>query len=156
MTVQEAHIAPYTALVPTQHLHANNGQMTSATTNGLLTDMTPDTARALVAASARPRPVLVQLRSLGGATHDPAPSVTAFTHRHQNTLVIGSAFPPSGRGALAAAWAPVAPHTDGAYVNFESAPDETTFARAYPAATGTRVTGLWKHYDPDSLLRRTP
>ncbi|MGW1658492.1 FAD-binding oxidoreductase [Streptomyces atratus] len=156
VTAQEAHVAPYTALVPTQHLHANNGQMASATTNGLLTEMTPDAARALVTASAGPRPILVQLRSLGGATHDPTPSATAFAHRHQNTLVIGSAFPPNSRGALAAAWAPIAPHTDGAYVNFESAPDKNAFARAYPGPTGTRVTGLWQRYDPDSLLRPQP
>ncbi|MER5490513.1 FAD-dependent oxidoreductase [Streptomyces sp. NPDC002490] len=156
VTAQEAHVAPYTALVPTQHLHANTGQMPSATTNGLLTEMTPDAAGALVTASAGPRPVLVQLRSLGGATHDPNPSATAFAHRHQSTLVIGSAFPSDNRGALAAAWAPLAPHTDGAYVNFESAPDETTFARAYPAATGARVTDLWKRYDPDGLLRPRP
>ncbi|MGW9137016.1 LLM class flavin-dependent oxidoreductase [Streptomyces sp. NPDC055681] len=124
-------------------------------TNGLLTDMTPDAARALVAASAAPDPVLVQLRSLGGAAHDPAPSAMAFTHRHQHTLVIASAFPPDDR-ATPAAWAPLAPHTDGAYVNFESNPDKTTFARAYPGPTGTRVAELWKRYDPDGVLRPRP
>ncbi|MEV7239169.1 FAD-dependent oxidoreductase [Streptomyces sp. NPDC051020] len=153
VTAQEAHVAPYTALVPTQHLHANNGQMATATTNGLLTDMTPDAARALATASAGPHPILVQLRSLGGAAHDPDPSATAFAHRHQNTLVVGSAFPPDGRGALATAWGSIDPHADGAYVNFESTPDEATFARAYPGATGTRVTELWQRYDPDGVLR---
>lgn len=80
----------------------------------------------------------------------------AFTHRHQNTLVIASAFPPDDRATLAAAWAPLAPHTDGAYVNFESNPDYTTFTRAYPGPTGTRVTDLWKRYDPDGVLRPRP
>jgi hypothetical protein len=42
---------------------------------------------------------------------------------------------------------------DGAYVNFESAPDQGTFARAYPGPTGTRVTALWDRYDPDGVLR---
>jgi hypothetical protein len=150
---QQVHIVPYTQLVPQHHLHANAGQMPASTTNGLLTDMTPDAARALVTASAAPDPVLVQLRSLGGATHDPAPSATAFAHRHQNTLVIASAFPPDDRVTLTAAWAPLGRHTDGAYVNFESAPDQATFARAYPGPTGTRVTELWKRYDPDGVLR---
>ncbi|OAH15172.1 FAD-binding oxidoreductase [Streptomyces jeddahensis] len=153
---QQAHVVPYTELVPPLHLHANTGQMPSSTTNGLLTGMTPDAARALVAASAGPDPVLAQLRSLGGATHDPAASATAFAHRHQNTLVIASAFPPDDRATLAAAWARIAPHTDGAYVNFESAPDEATFARAYPGLAGTRVTDLWKRYDPDGVLRPRP
>ncbi|POX45794.1 FAD-binding oxidoreductase [Streptomyces sp. Ru72] len=153
---QQAQVIPYTELVPPLHLHANTGQMPSSTTNGLLTRMTPDTARALVEASAGPDPVLVQLRSLGGATHDPAASATAFPHRHQNTLVIASAFPPDDRATLAVAWARIAPHTDGAYVNFESAPDETTFTRAYPGPVGTRVTDLWKRYDPTGVLRPRP
>jgi hypothetical protein len=151
---QQAHVVSYTELVPPLHLHTNTGQMPSSSTNGLLTDMTPDAARALVTASAAR--VLVQLRSLGGAAHDPAPSATAFAHRHQNTLVVASAFPPDAPATLAAAWRPLAPHTDGAYVNFESAPDEATFARAYPGPTGTRVTDLWKRYDPDGVLRPRP
>ncbi|MET9665017.1 FAD-dependent oxidoreductase [Streptomyces sp. NPDC006475] len=153
---QQAHVVPYTELVPMLHLHANSGQMRSSTTNGLFTDMTPDAARALVAASAAPAPVLVQLRSLGGATHDPSPSAMAFPHRHQNTLVVASAFPPDDHATLAAAWAPIAPLTDGAYVNFESDPDEVTFARAYPGPTGTRVAELWERYDPDGVLRPGP
>src|SRR5690606_12007867 len=90
------------------------------------------------------------------AVHDVSPSATAFAHRHQNTLVIGSAFPPDSREALAAAWAPVAPHTDGAYVNFESASDAGAFARAYPGPAGARVTELWRRYDPEGLLRPGP
>ncbi|MFE6871565.1 FAD-binding oxidoreductase [Kitasatospora sp. NPDC057692] len=156
VTAQEAHLAPYAALLPTQHLHANTGQNPSVTTNGLRTGMTPDAARAVVAAASGPRPIVVQLRSLGGAVHDPDPSGTAFAHRHQDTLVIGTAFPPDAPGALTAAWARVAPHVDGAYVNFESFPDEATFARTYPGATGTRVADLWKHYDPDGILRPAP
>ncbi|CAL9626760.1 FAD-binding oxidoreductase [Streptomyces sp. enrichment culture] len=156
VTAQRAQVAPYGALVPSHHLHANTGQMPVATTNGLLTEMSSDAARALVAAAAGPRPILVQLRSLGGAVHDMSPSATAFAHRHQHTLVIGSAFPPDSRPALAAAWAPIAPHTDGAYVNFESAADAAACARAYPGPAGARVAGLWQRYDPDGLLRPGP
>ncbi|MET8438823.1 FAD-dependent oxidoreductase [Streptomyces sp900116325] len=156
ITVQQAHIVPYTELVPRFHLHANTGQMPSRTTNGLLTGLTPDAARALVTAASGPAPAFVQLRSLGGATHDPAPSSMAFTHRHQDILAIASAFSPNERSTLAAAWKPLAPHIDGAYVNFESARDEAAFARAYPGSAGTRVTDLWKHYDPEGVLRPRP
>ncbi|MFD8502234.1 FAD-binding protein [Streptomyces sp. NPDC059687] len=151
--VQQARLVPYTELVSTAHLHPNTGQMRSTTTNGLFTETGPATARALVEAATGPHPVLVQLRSLGGASHDPAPSATAFAHRHQRTLAVVSAFPPDDRPTAAAAWARLAAHADGAYVNFESDPDETTFARAYPGQTGARVAELWKRYDPDGLLR---
>ncbi|MEU1535956.1 FAD-binding oxidoreductase [Streptomyces fagopyri] len=156
MLAVRAHVVPYTELVPSAHLHANSGQMPSSTTNGLFTDMTPDAARALLAASTAPDPVLIQLRSLGGASHDPDPSSMAFAHRHQNTLVVASAFPPNDRATLADAWLSLGPYTDGAYVNFESAPNENTFARAYPGPTGTRVTDLWNRYDPDGVLRPQP
>jgi hypothetical protein len=150
---RQAHVVPYTELVPPSRLHANSGQMPSSTTNGLLTDMSAGAARTLAQASLGPAPVLVQLRSLGGATHDPDSSATAFAHRHQNVLVVASAFPPDERATLAAGWAPLAPYMDGAYVNFESAPSAETFARFYPGPTGTRVTDLWKRYDPDGVLR---
>jgi FAD/FMN-containing dehydrogenase len=152
VTLQQSHIVSYTDLVSPAHLHPNTGQMPSRTTNGLLTGMTPDAARALVAASTGSEPVLIQMRALGGAVNDMDPAATAYAHRHQQTLVIASAFPPYGRQALSVAWDPVAAHTDGAYVNFESDPDETAFARAYPGPTGDRVGKLWKHYDPDGLL----
>ncbi|MEV6787893.1 FAD-dependent oxidoreductase [Streptomyces sp. NPDC051098] len=155
--VQQAHIIPYTQLVPRFHLHANSGQMPSRTTNGLLTGLTPEAARALVTAVAAPNPAFVQLRSLGGATHDPAPSDMAFPHRHQDILAVASTFPPNERATLAAAWKPVAPHVNGSYLNFESTRDEAAFARAYPGATGTRVIDLWKRYDPEGVLRpKTP
>jgi hypothetical protein len=151
VTVQQARIVPYTELVPRFHLHANTGQMPTRTTNGL--GLTPEAARALVTVTSGPHPALVQLRSLGGATHDLARSRTAFAHRHQDILAMASAFPPNERAILAAAWEPIAPHTDGAYTNFESARDEAAFARAYPGPTGARVTDLWKRYDPDGVLR---
>ncbi|MEV5548789.1 FAD-dependent oxidoreductase [Streptomyces sp. NPDC052309] len=153
VTLQQAHIVSYPDLVSPAHLHPNVGQMPSQTTNGLITEMTPDVARALVAASTGSAPALVQMRSLGGAANDPDPAATAYAHRHQQTLIVASTFPPHGRQALSAAWEAVAPYTDGAYVNFESRPDESTFARAYPGPTGARVSELWKHYDPDGLLR---
>ncbi|MFG3660834.1 FAD-binding oxidoreductase [Streptomyces sp. NPDC047706] len=154
VTVQQAHIVRYTDLLSPAHLHPNTGQMPSDTTNGLLTEMTPAAARALVAASTGPHRVLVQMRSLGGAVNDVDAAATAYAHRREQTLVVASVFPPQDRQALMAAWGAVAAHTEGSYVNFESAPDGRTFARAYPAATGDRVRQLWRRYDPDGILRR--
>ncbi|GGT15893.1 FAD-binding oxidoreductase [Streptomyces chromofuscus] len=153
VTLQQAVVAPYASLVPPYHLHANTGQMPSTTTNGLMTDITPDAARAIVGAVSGPTPALFQMRSLGGAVADVDPSATAWAHRRQRFLVIASSFPPYGREALAEAWRPVAEHTDGAYVNFESVPDKASFDRTYPGPVGARVTALWKRYDPEGLLR---
>ncbi|MET8465218.1 hypothetical protein ABZU93_19395, partial [Micromonospora zamorensis] len=100
-----------------------------------------------------PGRAVVQLRSLGGAVNDVAPDATAYSHRHQNTMVVASVFPPQGAGALDAAWRAVGARADGAYVNFESRPDPTAFARIYPGETGARVRRLWKRYDPDGVFR---
>ncbi|MFJ3759841.1 FAD-binding oxidoreductase [Streptomyces sp. NPDC090080] len=153
VAVQQAGMVRYTDLVPTAHLHTNAAQMPSSTTNGLLTGLSRDAAHALVRATTAADPVLVQLRSLGGATHDPDPAATAFAHRHQNVLAVASAFPPYDRDRLATGWAHLAPYVDGAYVNFESGPGRATFRQAYPGPTGDRVRDLWKRYDPEGVLR---
>ncbi|MEU8009069.1 hypothetical protein [Micromonospora parva] len=70
-------------------------------------------------------------------------------------LAFGLSLPPYGRKALSTAWGAFAAHVDGGYVNFESHPDATTFARAYPGPTGAQVRELWKRYDPDGILRRS-
>ncbi|MEU2619490.1 FAD-binding oxidoreductase [Streptomyces sp. NPDC007157] len=156
VAVQQAQMVRYPDLVPTAHLHTNAAQMPSSTTNGMLTGMSRDAARALVRATTAADPVLVQLRSLGGATHDLDPAATAFAHRHQNVLLVASAFPPHDKDRLAAGWAHLAPHVDGAYVNFESGPSRATFQQAYPGMTGDRVRDLWKRYDPEGVLRPRP
>ncbi|MFB8754628.1 FAD-dependent oxidoreductase [Streptomyces nigra] len=153
VALQQAVITPYTNLVPHQHMHANTGQMPAFTTNGLVTDITPSAARAIVDMASGPAPVHIQMRSLGGAVSDVDPAATAFAHRHQRSLIIAFTFPPYDREALGRAWEPMAEHTDGAYVNFVSHPDDAMFDQTYPGITGARVTELWKHYDPEGILR---
>ncbi|MFI0356514.1 FAD-binding oxidoreductase [Actinomadura sp. 9N407] len=150
---QQAQLVPYPALVPTAHLHANTGQQPSITTNGLLTTMTAETAAALTAAATGPQQTLIQLRSLGGAVNDMPAEGTAFAHRHHSTLVVASVFPPQHGAELDAAWKPLAGRIEGAYLGFESRPDDQTFARIYPGETGHRVTRLWKHYDPEGTFQ---
>jgi hypothetical protein len=41
---------------------------------------------------------------------------------------------------------------DSAYRSFESRPDEDTFRRAFPGATGKRVRALRARYDPDGVF----
>ncbi|MFC0503361.1 FAD-binding oxidoreductase [Micromonospora costi] len=145
-------LVPYPALVPLGHLHPNVGQQASTTTNGLLT-MDDGGARAIMRAVTGPERALIQLRSVGGAVNDVDPDATAYPHRHQDTLVVGTVFPPQGGGALDAAWRGIGQRADGAYVNFESRPDRAAFDRIYPGATGRRVAELWRRYDPDGVFR---
>ncbi|RIV35617.1 FAD-binding oxidoreductase [Micromonospora radicis] len=143
-------LMPYPALVPTAHLHANLGQQPGLTTNGLLTGMDAGPARAVMRAAGR---AVIQLRSVGGAVNDVAPEQTAYPHRHQDTLVVASVFPPQGAAVLDAAWRALAGRTDGAYVNFESRPGRAAFDRIYPGRTGKRVLRAWRRYDPAGLFR---
>ncbi|MDG4762092.1 hypothetical protein [Micromonospora sp. WMMD710] len=146
-------LLPYPTLVPTAHLHPNVGQQRGTTTNGLFTDLDDAGARAVTRAATGPGRAVIQLRSMGGAVNDVAADATAYPHRHQNTLVIASTFPPQGGAALDIAWRTVGARADGAYVNFESRPNPAAFARIYPGETGARVRRLWKRYDPDGVFR---
>ncbi|MDG4796108.1 FAD-binding oxidoreductase [Micromonospora sp. WMMD1082] len=143
-------LVPYPALVPTAHLHPNLGQQPSLTTNGLLTGMDDGQARAVMRAAGR---ALIQLRSVGGAVNDVPPEETAYPHRHQDTLVVASVFPPQGPAALDAAWSGLARRVEGAYVNFEGRTGPAVLARVYPGETGRRVARAWRRYDPDGIFR---
>ncbi|WP_432041857.1 FAD-binding oxidoreductase [Streptomyces cadmiisoli] len=154
VTIQQAHVVPYTNLIASAQMQSNTGQMPSHTTNGLFTELTPDAARALVAAASGPDPVLLQMRSLGGAVNDMDPSATAYAHRHQQTMVIASKFPPDAQQELVAAWDTIAPYSDGTYASLQSNPSKSMMASAYPGPTGARVVDLWKRYDPDGVLRQ--
>lgn len=150
---QSAQLAPYSALVSPAHLHANVGQQPVTTTNGLLTAMTGDDAAAIMDVAAGPHRPLVQLRFLGGAANDLSADATAYPHRRHQVMVIGTTFPPRGAAELDASWRPLADRFDGAYIGFESRPDEAAFQRIYPGETGDRVRRAWRRYDPDGVFQ---
>jgi hypothetical protein len=153
---QHAQLAPYTALVPTGHLHPNVGQQPSISTNALLPALTASSARAIMDAVAHPSGPFLQLRSLGGAINDVDPMETAYPHRHQQVLAILTQFPPGGGTELDVVWKSIEPHADGAYRNFESRPDDRTFRRAFPGRTGDRVIELRDRFDPGGVFCRPP
>jgi FAD/FMN-containing dehydrogenase len=148
----QAQLVPYAALVPPAHLHANVGQQQVTVTNALMPALTETSAEAVMAAAAHPERPLVQLRALGGAINDVAPAATAYAHRHQQVLLVVSEFAPAGGAELDLVWKLIEPYEDGAYRGFESRPDEDTFRRAFPGATGDRVRELKARYDPDGLF----
>ncbi|MGW0802566.1 FAD-binding oxidoreductase [Nonomuraea sp. NPDC002799] len=140
-------LTPYDALVATTCRYP--GQQPSTTAGGLLTAMTEDDAVAIMAAATAPHHPSVELRSVGGAVNDVPAGATAYPHRHQNTLVIASAFATEPDTA----WEPLAGRFDGARIGSESHPRPDAFARIYPGVTGERVRRLWNRYDPDGIFR---
>lgn len=146
--------ARYTDLMPAAHRHHNLGQQPAITSNALLEQLTPGAAHALLEVARHHLAPFVQVRTIGGATNDLAPDATAYAHRTAEILVTATVFPPRSGDELDAATAPLAPHSVGAYRNFESRPTRESFDRAFPGATGTRVRDLALRYDPDGLLRR--
>ena len=149
---QQLQMAPYPALVPAAHLHANLGRQRSSTTNGLFGRFDASTSRSLMDVVVHPAQPLMQLRSLGGAVNDVDPDATAYAHRHQEALVTVSTFPPSGRDQLDEAWSEAAERADGAYTNFESEPSPQAHDRAFPGATGRRLRDLRARFDPERVL----
>jgi FAD/FMN-containing dehydrogenase len=145
---------PYAGLLPLAHLHPNVGQNPVATTNLLLPRLNNDAASALAHLAADSPAPFIQLRALGGAANDVDPTATAYAHRNAELLVTVAHFPPAGVDELSHAMQPLWPHALGAYRNFESHPDRSTFDRAFPGATGERVARLSTRYDPDGLFRR--
>lgn len=145
---------PYASLVPQAHLHPNVGQNPVATTNALLPRLTDDTAGALARLASRSPAPFIQLRAIGGAVNDVDPTATAYAHRSAELLVTVAYFPPSGIRELSRVMEPLWPSALGAYRNFESHPDSSTFGRAFPGATAERIARLSATYDPTGLFRR--
>ena len=154
---EHTHVAAYPSLLPVTDVQPTVGQQPAVVTNGFLDTITTEVASRLMHALSHPsRPVLL-LRAVNGAVHDVGPSDTAFAHRHQNVLAVLAVFPPYGAEELDAAWAGVEPHTDGAYLNFETRPDTPhAFRRAFPGAVGQRFLRLQSAVDPTGLLRHGP
>ena len=120
----------------------------------LVRDVTSELAGALAALFAGGG-VVLQLRAIGGALARVPAAATAFAHRDADLMIVGVAFqPPGAAPVLAAAWAPVAAHGTGSYVNFLSSASAREVAAAYPPDTYRRLAEVKGRYDPDNVFRR--
>jgi hypothetical protein len=129
-----------------------SGQQPSTTTNGLFGELDSRRARALMDVVGDRNGPLLQLRSVGGAVNNVDRDATAYAHRHQSVLATVTTFPPGGGDELDRAWSRAAHLTDGAYSNIESRPSKRSLARAFPGATGRRLSELRSRFDPDGVL----
>jgi hypothetical protein len=105
---------------------------------------------------------IVQIRSLGGAVARVNSQATAFAHREREAVVIALMMVPETATAeqvqhvKQAAWGPLAPVTNGLYLNFTSDVSAANVAAAYPGATYARLADIKATYDPENVFRYTP
>ncbi len=103
---------------------------------------------------------IAQIRALGGAVDRVSQEATAFAHRGNEALVIVPAFAPKdasdeqAQQIRQAAWQPLAPLANGAFLNFLSDASEASIAAVYPSATYARLAHIKATYDPDNIFNQ--
>jgi FAD/FMN-containing dehydrogenase len=100
-----------------------------------------------------------QLRVLGGAMARVPADATAFAHRSRRIMAICVAFHSGDDREAKDEWveafaSDLRQGDPGAYVNFLESEDPEGVRRAYPGATGERLSRVKARYDPDNLFRR--
>lgn len=126
--------------------------------DGFLKALSHEAIAALAANYGQAGQPIAQIRALGGAMARVSPEATAFAHRGNEALVVVPAFAPrdasdeQAQQIRQAAWQPLAPLANGAYLNFLSDASEASVAAAYPSATYAHLARIKATYDPDNIF----
>jgi FAD/FMN-containing dehydrogenase len=127
------------------------------TRNTLLPTLDEDVIEAIDRLSGTPAPVVIAVRSLGGAFARVPTHATAFAHRDAEAMVVCMVILPEAatdadvEQALVP-WQAVAALGTGTYVNFQGAANAEDLAAAYPPATYARLAEVKSAYDPGNLF----
>ena len=102
-------------------------------------------------------PVVVAVRSLGGAFARVPSDATAFAHRDAEAMVVGMVvLPETATDAdverALVPWRTVAAYGIGTYINFQGSATDEDLAAAYPPATYARLAAVKRAYDPGNLF----
>jgi FAD/FMN-containing dehydrogenase len=125
--------------------------------NTLVPTLGDDVIAAIEGLSGTPAPMVVAVRSLGGAVARVAADATAFAHRDAEAMVVGMVILPETatdedvERALVP-WRTVASYGTGTYINFQGSATDEDVAAAYPAATYARLAAVKSAYDPGNLF----
>ena len=128
--------------------------------DGFLKTLSPEAIATLAANYGQAGKPIAQIRALGGAVARVSPEATAFAHRENEALVVVPAFAPKdasdeqAQQIRQAAWQPVAPLANGAFLNFLSDASEASVAAVYPSATYARLARIKATYDPDNIFNQ--
>jgi FAD/FMN-containing dehydrogenase len=123
---------------------------------GFVREYSPDLIKRLAELSADERTEMY-CQNANGAVADIPQSATAFSHRNviANMMLQGTwdetAHDETGRAAVRATWATLAPYTDGYYVNLNDAEPKST--QSNYGANFARLAALKKRFDPMNLFR---
>ncbi|MBJ3783194.1 LLM class flavin-dependent oxidoreductase [Devosia sediminis] len=147
---QQAHIAPYPALIPWQGGPQGGGGSLSGR-SGLVDHITPEIGAAVAEVLSSRASSMLQFRAVGGAVNDLSADATAYAHRTQN-FSFNAAATPDTEMRLNAIWARLRPHLNGMYFNFETHPDPDRLREAFPAATLARLRSLKRRYDEHNVF----
>ncbi|HEU4783100.1 MAG TPA: FAD-binding oxidoreductase [Ktedonobacterales bacterium] len=128
--------------------------------DGFLKTLNSEAIAALAANYGQTGKPIAQIRALGGAVDRVSSEATAFAHRGNEALVVVPAFAPKdasdeqAQQIRQAAWQPLAPLANGAFLNFVSDASEATVAAIYPSATYARLARIKATYDPDNIFNQ--
>ncbi|WP_022889151.1 LLM class flavin-dependent oxidoreductase [Agromyces italicus] len=148
---QDVRLSTYDAVLANagDESHGAEGEPTSR--SGLIGPVTPEFARDAARFLDDGASYFFQLRAVGGAVHDVPAEGTAFAHRSSEFSVVAFG---TANMRTSERWDElIAPHTDGAYVSFETMQGEHAVAAAYPPATLARLRALKAEVDPGNLFR---
>ncbi len=125
--------------------------------NTLVPTLGDDVIAAIEGLSATPAPVVVGVRSLGGAFARVPPDATAFAHRDAEAMVVTMVILPETATDVdveqaLVPWQAVAALGTGTYVNFQGSATDEDLAAAYPPATYARLAAVKRSYDPGNLF----
>ncbi|MEU4386968.1 FAD-binding oxidoreductase [Promicromonospora sp. NPDC023805] len=118
-----------------------------------------DTLRILAEVGTSAGSPSIAIRTVGGAVSRVPADATAYAHRGAELLVATVAGGPkpvieAARPGIAAIWARLAPHVNGAYSNFLGSTTADDVAAVYPAATYERLAVIKRQYDPSNVFAR--
>jgi FAD/FMN-containing dehydrogenase len=128
--------------------------------DGFLKTLSPEAIATVAANYGQAGKPIAQIRALGGAVDRVSPEATAFAHRGNEALVVVPAFAPKdasdeqAQQIRQAAWQPLTPMANGAFLNFLSDASEASVASAYPSVTYARLARIKAMYDPDNIFNQ--
>jgi FAD/FMN-containing dehydrogenase len=99
----------------------------------------------------------ISVRSVGAAVSRVPDDATAYAHRQAELMFVTTTAGPkpvveAASPVLAAIWARLAPHVNGAYANFLASATEQDIAAIYPTETHERLAAVKRRYDPGNLF----
>jgi len=151
LVAQDVRLTSYPGVMAnsSDETHGAEGEPTSR--SGLIGRITSEFARDAVRFLESGATYFFQLRAIGGAVHDVPADATAFAHREAEFSVVAFG---SSRQQTSARWDElIAPHTDGAYLSFDTEQGPERVAAAFPPATLERLRALKAELDPANLFR---